>query len=149
MSTEDPLTWAYHDDFADLLVKKDSKVVLRLLETADIALTFARALVAKEYERANAMLSDDLKTSSTPDVLRTTLEKMIQYAGDDSEWPTAVCVVTALDASDMGGWVRKSSDDFGWTYVAINGDGYCEAVAVIVAVQSGRLVIRDIEWGRP
>src|SRR5262245_58371317 len=47
--------------FAQVIVKKDHDAALRLLETADIALTFARALVAKEYDRANAMLSISLK----------------------------------------------------------------------------------------
>jgi hypothetical protein len=149
MPTENPLTWAYHDDFAELLVTKDYKVALRLLETADIALTFARALVGKEYERASSMLSTDLKLSYSPEALRENLEQMIQYTGDESGWPTAVCVVTGADVSDMGHWLNKLPEDFGWAYVSIDGDGYCEAVAVLVSVQRGRLAIREIVWGRP
>ena len=66
MPTKNPLSWAYHDDFAELVLSKDRKVALRLLETADVALSFARALVAKQYESANAMLGAALKSSSPP-----------------------------------------------------------------------------------
>ena len=50
MPTTNPDSWAYHPDFADIIVTKDRQVGLRLLATADIALCLARALVAKEYE---------------------------------------------------------------------------------------------------
>lgn len=149
MPSKNQDSWAYHDDFAQIIVKKDHEVALRLLEVADIALTFARALVAKEYKRANGMLSSDLKTSSPPDALRKSLEEMIHYSGDEKDWPTGVQVVTGADISDMGKWLRKSPQDFGWAYVSIDGDSYCEAVAVMVADEAGMLVIREIEWGRP
>jgi hypothetical protein len=74
---------------------------------------------------------------------------MIQYSGDEGRWPTGVQVVTGGDITDMGKWLRKNPMDFGWAYVSIDGSGYCEAVTVIVAEESERLVIREIEWGRP
>jgi hypothetical protein len=147
MSTTDPLSWAFHDDFAARIITKDHKVALRLLEAADIALTFARALVAKEYERANSMLFTAMKSSHPPEALRMKLEEMIQYAGDENAWPTGVQVVTAADISDK--WLRKQPEDFGWVYVSIYGDGYCEAVTVTLAAEDDRLAIREIEWGRP
>jgi hypothetical protein len=33
--------------------------------------------------------------------------------------------------------------------VAISGDGFAEAIAIIVAVEDDMLRIRTIEWGRP
>jgi hypothetical protein len=149
MPTKDPFSWAFHDDFAQVIVSKDHKIVLRLLETADIALTFARALVAKEYERANEMLAAALKSSFPPEVLKKELEGMIHYSGDEDEWPTAVQVVTGADITDMDKWLRKKPEDFGWAYVAICGIGYCEAVTVMIAEEGERLAIREIEWGRP
>jgi hypothetical protein len=148
MSTTDPLSWAYHADFAELIVKKDQKVARRLLEVADIALAFARALVAKEYERANAMLSSAAKPSYPPHLLQKNLEEMVQYSGDESVWPTSVQVVTGADISDMEKWL-KTPQDFGWAYVSVDGDGYCEAVAVMVTDDGSKLAIREIEWGRP
>src|SRR5262249_3223304 len=98
MPTTDPRSWAYHADFAEIVVNKDQEVALRLLEAADIALTFARALVAEDYERANAMLSAGLKSSCPANMLQQELEKMIHYSGDESAWPTRVLVVTASDS---------------------------------------------------
>ncbi len=149
MSTTDPLSWAYHADFAELLVKKDPKVARRLLEVADIALNFTRALVAKEYNRAHAMISFAEKPTYLPEILQTNLEEMVQYSGDESVWPTGVQVVTGADISDMDKWLRKTPQDFGWAYVSVQGDGYCEAVAVMVTDDGGTLAIRNIEWGRP
>jgi hypothetical protein len=149
MPTRDPLSWAYHGDFADILLGKDPNVMLRLLETADIALSFARALVAKDYQRANAMLDAALKPSCPPEFLKKTLEEMIQYSGEEESWPTGVQVVTAADISGKDKWLRKKPEDFGWAYVSIDGLGYCEAVAVMVTDEGERLAIREIEWGRP
>ena len=39
--------------------------------------------------------------------------------------------------------------DTKWVYVAISNDYYSEAVAVIVAQEQGRSVIRELDWGRP
>jgi len=116
--TKDPNSWAYHDDFAEIIVSKNHQAARRLLETADIALTFARALVAKQYEKASAMLTAALKRANPPETLRKKLEEMIGYSGDEKGWPTFIQVVTGIDALDMK---KKEKGDFGWTYVAIGG----------------------------
>ncbi len=149
MSTADPLSWAYHEDFAELILSKDPKVARRMLEVADIALAFARALVAKEYESASAMLSSTVMSSYPPEVLQKNMEEMIQFAGDECQWPTGVQVITGADVSDMDKWMRKTPQDFGWAYVSVDGNGYCEAVAITVSDDEGNLAIREIEWGRP
>ena len=43
-------------------------------------------------------------------------------------------------------WAMKEPDDVGWAYVSIAGDGYGEAVTVVV---DRHLQIRELEWGRP
>jgi hypothetical protein len=149
MPTTNPDSWAYHPDFADIIVTKDRHVALRMLATADIALCYARTLVAKEYEKAAEMLAAALKPACPPDTLRTQLEEMIWYEGDEGRWPTGIQVVTAADSSDMANWKGPNPDDFGWAYVAINGDSYCEAVAVMITKEGERLAINAIEWGRP
>jgi hypothetical protein len=61
---------------------------------------------------------------STPD--------LVQVMGENSDWPT------------------REVADIGWVYVSIASTaGYGEAVAVVVADEDDRVVIRDIEWGRP
>ena len=148
MTTTNPDSWAYHTDFAEIMVTKGQEVALRLLATADIALRFARALVSKEYERAAGMLATSLKASNTPDVLRRQLEETIWYE-DRQRWPTTIQLVTAADRSDMVAWKQHNPDDFGWAYVAISGDSYCEAVSVMITVEDQELLIREIEGGRP
>jgi hypothetical protein len=149
MSTVDPNSWAFHADFADTIVSKSSQVALRLLETVDIALGFARALVAKEYGKASDMLTVTLKRSQPSTVLQKTFEEMIGYSGAEEAWPTGVQVVQGTDASEMTNWARKKKNDFGWAYIAIVGAGYNEAVSVVVCEAADRLAIREIEWGRP
>lgn len=149
MPTIEPDSWGYHPDFADLIITKDSQAALQLLVTADIALSFARALVAKEYDEAADMLDASLKKSCSRDVLRKQLEKMIWFEGDEDRWPSSIQVVTAADSSALKDWKWSSPDDFGWAYVAISGIDYCEAVAVMIAKDEQRLAIRDIDWGRP
>ena len=149
MPTINPDSWGYHPDFADIIVSKDRQVALRLLATADIALCFARALVAKKYTDAADMLADSLKLSCSPEFLRKQLEEMIWYEEDEHRWPTSIQVVTAADNSDMEKWKRRNLDDFGWAYVAINGADYSEAVAIIITRDGQQLMIREIEWGRP
>jgi hypothetical protein len=46
-------------------------------------------------------------------------------------------------------WPAKLPGDLGRVYVGIEGDDFVEAVTVIVAEVNGKLLIRDIEWGRP
>jgi hypothetical protein len=116
------------------------------LETSDIALTFARALVAKQYEKACAMLTAALKRANPPETLRKKLDEMIGYSGDEKGWPTYIQVVTGIDALNMK---KKEKGDFGWTYVAIGGTDYNEAVSVTVTEEKEQLLIREIEWGRP
>ena len=74
---------------------------------------------------------------------------MIRFSGDEKDWPTGVQVITGADYSDMDTWTRRQPDDFGWAYVSIDGMNYCEAVSVTVAAERERLLIREIEWGRP
>lgn len=150
MPTTNPDTWAYHADFADLVVSNNAESVLRLLATADIALCFTRALVARDYEHAADMLASTLRPSCSPDILRIQLEEMVSYHEGEDYWPTSIQVVTAADdRSDMNHDKRQAPDDFGWAYVAVSGNGYCEAVTVTIVMEGQQLVISKIEWGRP
>lgn len=148
MPTKDQNSWAFHDDFAEILVAKNHQAALRLLETADIGLSFARALVAKQYKKAHEMLTTSQKRQSPPDALQKELEEMAQYGGDEQRWPTYVQVVTGADSSDKR-WTWKKPGDFGWVYVAIGGIDYNEAVTVTITEEGEQLAIREVEWGRP
>jgi hypothetical protein len=109
----------------------------------DIALAFARALVAGEFEAAQGLLCDSLRMEWTPFRLEETLNSMVEY-GDGP--PDEVLLISV---DDMQTWRTRQDGDLGWAYVAINGDGYSEAVSVVVAGKGERPTIRDVEWGRP
>jgi hypothetical protein len=55
----------------------------------------------------------------------------------------------SLDFKVLDYWPARQLGDVGWAYVAISGDGFSEAVTVTVADMGGRMMIRELEWGRP
>lgn len=108
---------------------------------SSFALVFAKALVEGRYQDAHAMLAPALAAGITAASLEADYTGMIEY-GDSP--PLDFHVVTTLEA-----WRDKQPGDIGWAYVAIWGDGFSEAVAVVVTDDEGRPAIRAIEWGRP
>lgn len=108
---------------------------------AQLALRFAQALVAGEFERAADLLSPLAKPLNAR-ALERIYQEMIDY-GDGP--PTEVGLVTTMEQ-----WPAREPNDSGWAYVAISGDGFSEAVTVIVEQDvSGTMLIRHVEWGRP
>ena len=105
------------------------------------ALTFAKYLAAGRFDDAHAMLSSDLQQQYLPTDLQQEYSTMISY-GDSA--PDIVELITTMDA-----WPARQTNDLGWAYVAISGDGFSEAVTVVVAQDSVHTHIRELEWGRP
>ena len=106
-----------------------------------VGLIFAQALAAGEFPRAHGLLSAKLRTQIAARELEAKFKEMIAY-GDGPV--TLVQVTNVLD-----NWPAKLPGDLGWAYVALAGDSYSEAVTVVVTREGDRLVVRDIEWGRP
>jgi hypothetical protein len=88
------------------------------------------------------MLSKDVAVQLPVPELRKVYEDMIAYGQPDS-----VKDVRVMEA--MTYWPGRKPGDVGWAYVAMSGDTFSEGIAVVVAEESGRQVIREIEWGRP
>ena len=107
---------------------------------AKLALQFAEALVGERFDDAHAMLTSRLREQMSPDDLRTHFQEMMYSPG-----PIVVEGVMAA----MQDWPDREPGDVGWAYVSIAGDGYGEAVTVIVMQENAALKIRDIEWGSP
>lgn len=110
---------------------------------AQVAEQFARALVAGDFDAAHQFLSNNRKERVSAADLKSNFESMIDY-GPGYGPITDVEVMNTLEE-----WPRKKKGDVGWAYVAMSGSNYCEGVAVVVMEESGSLLIRDIEWGRP
>jgi hypothetical protein len=109
----------------------------------DVGYAFAKALVGGEFDAARAMLSGALADEWPPWRLEQALAEMIEYGDGPADH------VEVIQVDSMAGWPARESSDLGWAYVAICGDGFNEAVSVVVADEGGRTVIRDLEWGRP
>ena len=108
-----------------------------------LARDFAMFLKENRFDDAHALLSSELKRQQTPETLRHDLNRMIEY-GDG---PVEDVEVVMVD--EMTGWADRQSHDLGWVYVAMAGSEFNEAVTVILAIEDGVPVVRDIEWGRP
>jgi len=111
----------------------------------DVAESFAQALVAKDFQRAHALLTPRLRESLSPQALAENLRSMYSgYAPDDEP------VSTRFDREFcMEDWPNKEPDDLGWAYVGILGSSFVEAVTVIVSQSSEGARIRQVDWGRP
>ncbi len=108
----------------------------------EAALRFARALSAGRYEEAQRFLSKDLAVRMPVAKIRQRHEEMVSQ-GEGRR----ASIVQVMEVSDR--WPGREAGDVGWAYVAIAGDSFSEGIAVIVSEESGRSLIRDIEWGRP
>jgi hypothetical protein len=106
-----------------------------------IALEFSQKIVAGEFADAHDMLASEISEKISAQQLQAEYEEMVAY-GDGI--PQFIEVMNILDE-----WSAKAERDIGWAYVAIAGEGYSEAIAVVVAQEQGQAVIREIEWGRP
>ncbi|MBD2231308.1 hypothetical protein [Phormidium tenue] len=110
---------------------------------AKLAVRFANALVAGDFDQAHTLLSAELRSGLTPSSLREIYEAMVEY-GDGS--PTDVELIVTMEQWQLP---EQHPTDLGWAYVAIAGDSYSEAVTVIVENIDGEPAIRHLEWGRP
>jgi hypothetical protein len=106
-----------------------------------IALTFAKHLTAGRFYDARTMLSEHLQQQYLPSDLRREYSAMVSYGGCA---PDSVELISTMDT-----WPTRQANDLGWAYVAISGDGFSEAVSVVVTQENDHALIRELEWGRP
>ena len=85
------------------------------------------------------MLCVALRSSLSPAALATTVDEMLQNEP----------AIQAGVLNTMHDWPDRQATDVLWAYVSIESEGCNEAATVIVAREKGKLVIRNIEWGRP
>ena len=108
-----------------------------------LAVSFANAIISGDFEAAHALLSESLKGAWPPVRLRAKFAAMIDYGDGPAD------DVELINVDDMAAWESREPADIGWAYVAISGEGFNEAVMVIVAHEGSRDTIRALEWGRP
>ena len=106
-----------------------------------IALEFAQALIADEFDQAHEMLSSEAKARWDVTALRDAYRNMTEYF----EAPPNLAQVMEV----MTEWPDKQPGDVGWAYAAIAGEGESEAVTVVISSEGGKHLVRNVEWGRP
>lgn len=116
---------------------------MKKIQTEQLALEFARALVNGEFEQAYALLAESIKTDYSPASLQQTYQDMVSYFLTP---PDEVSVAAFMDDWQ---YPAKQAPDIGWAYVSIHSDSEAEAVTVIVCQEQEHYAIRSIEWYRP
>jgi hypothetical protein len=108
-----------------------------------VPLQFGRALADGDFAAAHALLTKLAQESHPPEVLKQAVEEMIAIGDGPIEQVNLVKECLLED------WPEKREGDIGYVYVALTGDGFCEAVTVTLTTEGGEVRIRELEWGRP
>ena len=107
-----------------------------------IGIAFAEALVSGRFNVAYAMLTPSLQNEYSNGGLRREYEFWIHHSGE----PPMQEVLVLDNREDIG---KEELDSDGWAYVAIEGDGWSEAVSVTVKRFEDEYRITELVWGRP
>jgi hypothetical protein len=110
----------------------------------EVAVTFASALVAGEFEQARSLLAPKLHATFSAKELRDRLFGMFEGYADGE--PASIQFDDEFSLLD---WPSRQTADVGWVYVGIVGEDFVEAVSVVVSDFNGVNLIREVEWGRP
>jgi hypothetical protein len=108
-----------------------------------VAEQFGRAIAQGDFAAAHALLTNNVKASHSPKDLKEAVERMISI-GDGP-----ITDVNLVSECILEDWPGKQKDDVGYVYVALDGDGFCEAVTVTLTREADHIRIRKLEWGRP
>ena len=108
-----------------------------------VAEQFGQLIAKSDFAAAHRFLTQEAQKLHSPDELRKTFEQMTAYA------PGPVRQVEVMEDFVLDDWPDKQDGDIASVYVSLVGDGYVEAVSVILAEETGATRIRHLEWGRP
>jgi hypothetical protein len=108
-----------------------------------VPLEFCRAIAHGDFVAAHAFLTTQAKELHPPEALKQAVERMIAIGDGPIE------KVDLVEECILDDWPGKREADVGYVYVALTGNGFCEAVTVTLTTEAGKIRIRDLEWGRP
>ena len=109
-----------------------------------VAVQFGHSIAQGDYAAAHSLLTAGARAVHSPADLRQAVEQMMAYV--DGGLITDVALVSECILED---WPDKQENDVGYVYVALDGEGFCEAVTVTLTREAGEIRIRELEWGRP
>lgn len=106
-----------------------------------VALAFTKALAARDYDAAHALTSRAYRDATSPKAMADAFEAIVP-----TDWQSVGPIEAGVTMDD---WPGREPPDAGWAYVSVGGDGYSEAVTVVVTREEGELRVRTVEFGRP
>ena len=108
-----------------------------------VAEQFGRLIAQGDYAAAHSLLTEDARRVHSPANLKKAVEEMIAI-GDGP-----ITEVALMSECILEDWPDKRERDVGYVYVALNGNGFCEAVTLTLAREGDEIRIREVEWRRP
>ena len=105
------------------------------------ALEFAEQVAAGNFDVAFEMLHDTIKGELSPGKIENLYRQMVTSPDIAA---TSIVFENAIDE-----WPQKEANDLKWCYLSVTNGEDCEAIAVIVTKVQDKMLIREIEWGRP
>jgi len=108
-----------------------------------VAEQFGHAIARCDYAAAHSLLSKSAQAIHSPESLKQSVEELISV-GDGP-----ITDVDLVSECILEHWPAKQAGDVGYVYVALTGDGFCEAVTVSLTREADGIRIRELEWGRP
>jgi hypothetical protein len=107
-----------------------------------VARQFGDWIAKEDYLAAHSLLTTEAQKTYSPDDFKKAVIRMTRYA------PGPIQEVAVMD-DILEDWPAKQGSDVASIYVALSGDGFCEAAYLTIAREGADFRIRDIEWGRP
>jgi hypothetical protein len=108
-----------------------------------VAQHFGDLIACGDYSAAWRLLAKELQSITTPDAIKTSVERMIAYASGP------ILQARVMEDGTVENWPSKQATDLAVVYVALNGESFSEAVVLTLAQYGEGALIRQLEWGRP
>ena len=94
----------------------------------EVAKRFGDLIAKPDYEAAHALLTGEAQTVHTPNDFRQAVDGMTTYASGP------INEVQVMEDFVLEDWPDKQDGDVAIAYVALTGDGFCEAVTVTLVL---------------
>jgi len=109
----------------------------------DVALRFANLIAAEDYKAASLLLTADCRRANPPERLKQAIVQITRYR------PGPIVNVELVKEGTSLDWPDKQPGDLVSYYIALDGEGFTEAVSVVLTQAGDQILIRALEWGRP
>ena len=109
-----------------------------------IALQFAYALAQRDYLLAYDLTTHDYRQQTSIQQMQHAFEHIIP-----NDWGPMELI--EVESETLEDWPAKQPSDVGWVYISLVGDvyPYGEGLFILISWESGKLGVRDVEFGRP